>query len=80
MESEFSASGEDSLLSISSEDERLLLRFRKKELLFKILVIGDYGVGKAVCVFWKFLKVVLIYFKFLFSGKTSIIRRYADGK
>ncbi|XP_975613.4 ras-related protein Rab-32 [Tribolium castaneum] len=56
MDCEYSASGEESLQSFLAEDERLLLRFRKKELLFKILVIGDFGVGK-----------------------TSIIRRYADG-
>lgn len=28
------------------DEDRLLEKFRKKEYLFKILVIGDYGVGK----------------------------------
>lgn len=28
------------------DEERLLDKFRKKEYLFKILVIGDYGVGE----------------------------------
>jgi Ras-related protein Rab-32 len=51
-----SAREEDSLQFALSEEDRLLQNFRKKELLFKILVIGDFGVGK-----------------------TSIIRRYADG-
>ncbi|KAJ3659233.1 hypothetical protein Zmor_010934 [Zophobas morio] len=55
MDSENSAN-EESLQSVASEESDLLLQFRKKELLFKILVIGDFGVGK-----------------------TSIIRRYADG-
>ncbi|RZC41310.1 ras-related protein Rab-32 [Asbolus verrucosus] len=56
MDSEDVAADGDSLHTLFTEEDRLLQNFRKKELLFKILIIGDYGVGK-----------------------TSIIKRYADG-
>jgi hypothetical protein len=79
-----SAREEDSLQFALSEEDRLLQNFRKKELLFKILVIGDFGVGKLLycCITSSRLATngnLLCQIIFV-SGKTSIIRRYADGK
>lgn len=52
----------------------------RKELLFKFLVIGDYGVGKfctkCLNIAWK---VQQKYSCALFSGKTAIVRRYTEG-
>lgn len=48
----------------------------KKEITFKVIVVGDYGVGKLTIV----NKLFLFYFYFIFLGKTSIIRQYVQGK
>jgi hypothetical protein len=52
-----SAREEDSLQFALSEEDRLLQNFRKKELLFKILVIGDFGVGKLLVLLYEHLRV-----------------------
>lgn len=49
----------------------------KKELLFKFLVIGDFGVGKTENQNFTIKSRCL---KLFFIGKTSIIRRYVKGK
>lgn len=51
----------------------------KKELLFKILVIGDFGVGKLfICL--KIINWRVFFFVVVSIGKTSIVRRYAEGE
>lgn len=47
----------------------------KRELLFKILVLGDFGVGK-----YKIQNNYQHNVKYSFLGKTSIVKRYAEGK
>jgi GTPase SAR1 family protein len=60
-----------------------------KEIMLKILVIGDYGVGKVLIIYCMTLILFIIYqsptelfifFWFCSSGKTALVRRYTEGK
>lgn len=57
-----------------SEELNSMLKPYKRELQFKFVFLGDYGVGKSIIILNKF---PYLYFRIL--GKTSIIKRYSEG-
>lgn len=74
------------------ENDARLSNLQKRELIFKLVVIGDFGVGEAKInnapnyeiTFSTIINIVIINLinfltLFVFLGKTSIVNRYTDG-